>query len=121
MAEPWQTVVLTLLALGAWVAWWLGAVNWAKLWPALARGGWAPAVLLGLVVAAAWARATPGEFLWLGVVRLPNFLGQLLAVAGLAALARFCGWLQGRFHWAPPEVAVEPPADSADGHGHAHH
>ena len=120
MAEPWATLAVVAAVLVVWVAWWLGAVRWANLWPVLARGGWAPAVLLGLVVAAAWSRAAPGEFRWLGLP-LPNFLGQLLAVATMAALALFCGWLQGRLRWSPPEVAVEPPAESHDGHAPAHH
>jgi len=121
MAEPWSTVAAVAAVLIVWVAWWLGAVNWAKFWPVLARGGWAAAVLLLLIVATAWSRAAPGEFRWLGVLALPNFLGQLLAVAALAAQALFCGWLQGRLRWTPPEVAVEPPAETADGHAPAHH
>jgi hypothetical protein len=62
-------------------------------------------------------------FSFLGV---GNFWWQLLAVGLLAALMLFAGWVQERYHWAPQEIAVEPPAhghgegDHGHGDGHAH-
>ena len=112
-------VLLALLPGGLWVAWWLWAVNWNRVWPVLARGGWAPALLLFLMSAAVWSRVDPVPCTSLGVV-LPNFFWQLGCVSALAAVALFCGWLQGRLRWAPAEVNVEPPEASADGHGHHH-
>ena len=109
-------VFTALLPGGVWVAWWLWAVNWKKLWPILADGGWTPAVLLFLMAAVVWSRVDPGPRS-LGFVALPNFVWQLGCVSALAAVALFCGWLQGRLHWEPAEIAVEPPADG-DGHGH---
>jgi hypothetical protein len=124
MADPWPTVarvLLALLSVGLWVVWWLWAVNWNKLWPVLARGGWAPVVLLVLVLSAAWSRITPDDPDYPPFNVLPPFGRQLAAAAALAGLALFCGWLQGRLGWAPAEVAVEPAATAADGHGPAHH
>jgi hypothetical protein len=116
-----------LLALGlqwslllAWVAWWLWGVNWKKAWPVLARGAWAPAVLLLLVSALVWSRLTPSEGSFLGLITVPNFWWQLGAVGLLAALTLFCGWLQGVMDWAPAEISLEPPAPTAH-HGHGHH
>jgi hypothetical protein len=98
-----------LLPLALWIVWWLWAVNWQKLWPVLAQGAWAPAVLLFLMAAVVWSRLQPWRFGW-----------QLGITAALAALALFCGWLQGRLHTTPAEVRIEPPAATDDGHGHSH-
>jgi hypothetical protein len=130
MAEFWDTLgllvsnlwTLLVLLLGlvfrwalviAWVAWWLFAVDWKKAWPVLARGGWAPAVLLVIVTALAWSRldATPteqGDFWW-----------RLAYVSGLAALALVCGWLQGVFGFELPEISVEPVGEHGPGTDHA--
>ena len=83
----------------AWIAWWLWGVHWKKTWPVLAQGAWAPALLLLVLVALAWSQISQG----------PSFLSRLVCVSGLAAIALFCGWLQGVFGWAPAEVQLEPP------------
>ena len=98
-----------LLPLGLWIVLWLWTVNWQKLWPVLAHGAWAPAVLLLLIGAVVWSRIEPWRFIW-----------QLGVVAGLAILALFCGWLQGCFQATPAEVRIDPPAVADHGHGHAH-
>src|SRR5262249_42972354 len=85
----------------AWVAWWLRAVGWRKAWPVLARGGWAPLVLLMIVAALVWSRLAPSTYDDLGFVRIGNFWWQLGAVSLLAGVTLLCGWLQGLFHWAP--------------------
>ena len=126
MNEPLDTltrvgaILIALLPGAVWVAWWLGAVNWKKLWPVLAGGAWAPAVLLLLLAAVVWSRVAPGPLPLLGLGTLPNFVGQLVCVTALAGVALFCGWLQGRLGWRPAEVSVEPPAAESDGHT-AHH
>ncbi len=106
-----------------WCAWWLGGVNWKKAWPMLAAGGWAPVVLLIVIATLVWSRLSPGGCDCLGVV-IPNVWWQLGGVCGLAAVALFCGWLQGFFGWTPSEISLEPPADHDD-HAHgpapAHH
>jgi hypothetical protein len=129
MAEFWDTLgqlvtnLATLLgllstlafrwALGiAWVAWWLFAVDWKKAWPVLARGAWAPVVLLVLVAALVWSRldpspTEPGDFWW-----------RLGGVSLLVAMALVCGWLQGVFGIRPPEISVEPVVAHGAGHEH---
>jgi hypothetical protein len=101
-----------VLGLLLWIIFWLWAVNWKKVWPVLAQGAWAPAVLLLVMAALAWSRMVPGAFAW-----------QLAEVGAAACVALFCGWLQGHFGWTPPEIALEPPpeADHSHGHDHGHH
>ncbi len=113
-------VLTALVSLLLWVVWWLWAVNWKRMGPVLAHGGWAPAVLLLVMAAVVWSRLEPFPCTCLQVVTLPNFLWQLAAVSGLAALALFCGWLQGRLHWTPAEISVDPPDASDDALAHHH-
>jgi hypothetical protein len=102
-----------------WIAWWLGAVNWKKVWPVLAHGGWAPTALLVVIVALAWSRLAPAT--WdLGPRQVPNFWWQFVAVSLGAATALFCGWLQGVIGTHPLEVNLDPPA-AGHGHEHGHH
>jgi hypothetical protein len=115
-------LLVALLPGGLWVAWWLGAVNWTKMWPVLARGAWAPVLLLMAMATAVWSRLAPGDCTCLGFVRVPNFWWQLGGVSTLASTALLCGWIQGRLGWAPPEMSVEPPPEAhGDGHDYGHH
>src|SRR5262245_50181702 len=68
-ALSWSLVI-------AWLAWWLWGVNWKKLRPVLAQGGWAPSVLVLLVCALVWSRVAPSTGNFLGLT-LPNFWWQL--------------------------------------------
>ena len=102
-----------------WVAWWLGAVNWRKVWPILARGAWAPVVLVILLVTLVWSQLAPAPGDLFGA-RLDNFWWQLGDVTLLTLSALLCGWLQGLLGWAPPEINLEPPPGAAVTHGHQH-
>jgi hypothetical protein len=116
--------VLALLLPGAlWCAFWLWAVNWKKVWPVLAEGGWAPVVLLSVVAALVWSRVQPGSCNFLGIFWVPNFWCQMGGVASLVSVAMFCGWLQGLMGYEPMEVSVDPPPAPAHDHGtgHGHH
>jgi hypothetical protein len=97
----------------AWLAWWLLAVNWSKLWPVLARGAWLPVVLLMTVAALVWSQIAPSD--WAGV---PNFWWQLGGVGLLGAVTLLCGWLQGVFGWQPAELSLHPPVATVHAHGH---
>jgi hypothetical protein len=97
-----------------WVVWWLWAVNWKKCWAALAEGAWAPVVLLMFLSALVWSRLDASPCACLGVVSIPNFWWQLGYVGLLAALALFCGWLQGLMNWAPAELDLDPPVHHAE-------
>jgi hypothetical protein len=116
---------LALLALQwalllAWLAWWLWGVNWSKVWPVLARGGWLVLVLLLVTAALAWSQMAPSTCNCVGFTVIPNFWWQLGAVGLLAAATLFCGWLQGVFGWQPAEISLEPPEPAA-GHDGQHH
>jgi hypothetical protein len=118
----WSFGVLlyVLLPVGLWCVWWLCAVDWKRLWPVLARGAWAPLVLLMVVAALGWSRIDPGRFDRLPFLTIPPFWWHLGAVALLTALALFCGYLQGVLRCAPAEVPIEPPAAHAAGTAHPH-
>jgi hypothetical protein len=137
VAEQWQIIVQIITDLGkllvalvqfaghwllliAWVAWWLGAANWKKIWPALGQGAWAPVTLLGVLAALVWSQIAPSSYNFLGLMVVPNFWWQLGAVGLIAAIALFCGWLQDVFIWTPPEISVEPAAHGSHAHGHGH-
>jgi hypothetical protein len=115
---------IALLLIIAWIAWWLWGANWKNIWPALAQGAWVPAVLVILVSALVWSQIAPGDCTCLGFMTIPNFWWQLGEVSMLAALALFCGWLQGYFEWTPAPVEFEPAHghhDHRHGHEHGHH
>ena len=97
--EPMNAMGLwLLLPLGLWVVLWLCAVNWQKLWPVLAQGAWAPAVLLFLICAVVWSRLSPGRFAWqLGIV-------SALAVLACSAVGFKAGLLDAA------EVSVDLPS-----------
>jgi len=101
-----------------WVVWWLFAVDWRKAWAVLARGAWAPVVLLLVIAALAWSRIEPAACDCLGFAPVANFWWQLGGVSLLAAVALLCGWLQGVFGIQPAEVAVEPVVAHGSGHEH---
>jgi hypothetical protein len=116
---PLATVVTFLLPCALWCAWWLWCVNWTKLWPVLARGGWAAAVLFILMGAAVWARLDPRDLAWPGYY-IPAQVWHFGAVTTLALVALLCGFLQRICGWTPPEFPVHPAA-GAHGHDHGHH
>lgn len=123
---PWlyQTywVTLRLLPLIALIAWCLWGINWRKAWPVLAMGGWIPFVLIGIMAAMTWSLVFPRPAQVLGIMTLPNGLWQSCAVALLLCVVLFCGWLQTRLGWYPPEISLEPPAHHGENHhGHDDH
>jgi hypothetical protein len=117
-----MTATMLAILVGVWCAWWLFCVNWKAAWPILARGGWVVVVLFVITAALAWSAIVP-TCDCLGFP-MPAFWWELGSTASLALLALFCGWLQGRIGWLPPEVSFEPPAEThAHGHQgeHVHH
>jgi hypothetical protein len=121
LLAPLVSLMVASLLLIGWIAWWLWAVNWKKLWPVLAEGAWAPVVLLMVGGALAWSQLAPSTCSCLGIVIVPNFWWQLSDVALLAILALLCGWVQGLMHWQPAEISLEPPASPGNDHGHGEH
>lgn len=113
-------LVLPLLPLIAWVAFWLFAVNWTKLRRVLLDGGWVGAVLIGLVAVLAWGMIAPpagGAHHMLGL-SLSNFVGKTVYVTILFCIALLCGSVQLAGFYTPRE---EEPADEEHAPAVAHH
>lgn len=117
----WTALVLSPVIF--WIAWWLFATDWRKFWPTLAHGGWAPVVLLALIVAMALTMVVPLPQSVLGVeVGSPWWQLGAVTIAVLSML--LCGWLQGVLGWQPtepPQLAAAALAEGPGRHGHGHH
>ncbi|MBV9123950.1 MAG: hypothetical protein JO112_11380 [Planctomycetes bacterium] len=137
MTDLWPTVVQLFRDLGillwallsfllhwvlviAWLAWWLWGVNWKKVWPLLASGGWVAGVLLMVLSALVWSQMVPGEWNCFGLFLVANFWWQLGVVCLVTGATLLCGWLQGVFRWTPAEIPLEAPVP-APAAGHDHH
>ena len=77
-------------------------------------------VLLVAVSSLVWSSVDVRSCNCLGFV-LPNFLWHLGSVSALAAVALFCGWLQGVLGLYPVEVSLEPAPAHGHDHAHGHH
>lgn len=95
----------------------LFAVNWQRLWPILREGGVIPLTLLLVLVALVWSQVAPENVSLFGVASIGNFWWQVVVVGLVSSLACLAGWLQERYSWFPPEIALEPQG----AHGHDHH
>jgi hypothetical protein len=113
LAVAWSPLI-------AWVAWWLWAADWRKLWPTLAQGAWLPVVLLSIMVALVWSALTPTSVVVAGLAEVSNFWWQLGAVGLVVGVALFCGWLQILFGWQPAELDLNAELAHAHEHEHAH-
>ena len=100
-------LILQNVLLVVFVAISLFAVNWKKLWPVLAAGGWTGVVFLSLIAALVWCFVEPAPYWY-------RLGGVALVVGG----ALFCGWLQGVMKFMPEEVDLNPTGED---HGHGHH
>lgn len=113
-------VILPWLPLLGWVGFWTFAVNWAKAFPILRRGGCIGILLLMFVAVLVWAAVAPpenGNHLMLGL-SVGNHAGKFIYVTMLTCIALLCGSAQlsgsfGKWGEFPEEPAV-------DDHGHAH-
>jgi hypothetical protein len=89
-------VLLPLLPLAAWVAYWMFAVNWTKLRSALLQGGWVGLVLLGFLAVLVWGTVAPppaGAHQFFGLT-LGNFVGKTVYVTALICVMLLCGSVQ---------------------------
>jgi hypothetical protein len=117
----WQNSNI-LLGLLLWIVWWIWAVNWTKVWPVLAQGAWLGVVLLILLTSMVWSHIDPNPWSVSGIGSVPSVWACLGCVCAFAAVALFCGWLQGVMGWAPAEIELEPAEEHghAADHGHGH-
>jgi len=118
-------VILPWLPLLAWVGFWTFAVNWAKAFPILRRGGFIGILLLMFVTVIVWGAVAPpanGKHLMLGL-SVSNHAGKFIYVTMLTCIALLCGSAQlsgafGRLTEFPAEPAEDDHGHGHDGHGH---
>jgi len=119
-------VILPWLPLLAWVGFWTFAVNWAKAFPILRRGGFIGILLLMFVTVIVWGAVAPpvnGKHLMLGL-SVSNYAGKFIYVTMLTCIALLCGSAQlsgafGRLSEFPEEPAEDDHVHN--GHGHDDH
>ncbi|MCA9079735.1 MAG: hypothetical protein KDA58_04210 [Planctomycetaceae bacterium] len=111
---PWLPLI-------AWIAFWLLAVNWSKLYPALMeRGGIVGVALLGLMTILIWGAIAPpdnGEYALYGL-HVSNFVGKTVFVTGMFVIAAMCASVQLTGVCAPCCLFEEPVVED---HGHDDH
>ena len=123
-------VILPWLPLLAWVGFWTFAVNWAKVFPILRRGGFFGILLLMFVTVIVWGAVAPpvnGKHLMLGL-SVSNYAGKFIYVTMLTCIALLCGSAQlsgafGRLGEFPEEPAEDDHGHNVHGHddhGHGH-
>src|SRR5580693_7322338 len=114
-------VLLPLLPLVAWVAFWTLAVNWTKLRSALLQGGWVGLVLLGLLAVLVWGTVAPpaaGAHQFFGLT-LGNFVGKTVLVTALVCIMLLCGSVQ--LSGACGSLCqFDEPAEDEGHHGDSH-
>jgi hypothetical protein len=115
----WMIQILLIVPYLLWFVFCLLAINWKKMWPTLAEGAWAPAVLVVIFAAILWSQVHAVNVTLFGFLVIGNFWWQLGALGLLTGAALFAGWVQTRYSWTPIEIATEPPAHGP-GHGHEH-
>lgn len=122
-------VILPWLPLLAWVGFWTFAVNWAKAFPILRRGGLIGVLLLMFVAVIVWGAVAPpigGKHFILGLL-VSNHAGKFIYVTMLTCIALLCGSAQLSGAFGKLTEFPEEPADEHHGHGnhghgdHGHH
>lgn len=102
ITAAWDLVIVIVslavpfLPLIAWIAFWLLAVNWVKLFPILARGGWTGLVFTALMMILIWGNIAPPEsgHHHLFGLTVDNFFGKTIYVTGLFCIMLLCGVVQ---------------------------
>ncbi len=114
-------VLLPWLPLLTWVGFWTFAVDWAKAFPILRRGGMFGILLLMFVAVIVWGAVAPpvdGSHVLFGLT-VSNYAGKFIYVTMLTCIALLCGsaQLSGAFG----RLGEFPEVPSDDDHGHGHH
>jgi hypothetical protein len=120
-------VLLPLLPLLAWVAYWTFGVNWTRLRAVLVQGGWVGLMLLGFLAVLVWGTVAPpaaGAHQFLGLT-LGNFVGKTVLVTALICIMLLCGSVQLSGACGSLCRFEEPAADpdhhgTHGGHGDSH-
>lgn len=119
------TLILPWFPLLAWVAFWLLAVNWQKLFPILLRGGLIGVFFMYFLMIMIWGLIAPpegGTHHLLGL-QIGNFVGKTVYVTALFVIAGICASVQmsGAVAALTSFKDEEPEDDHAHGHGHGDH
>ncbi|MEZ6124183.1 MAG: hypothetical protein R3C49_13555 [Planctomycetaceae bacterium] len=114
-------VILPWLPLLAWIAYWSLAVNWAKAYPILQRGGFIGVLLMMALAVIVWGAVAPpieGVHTLFGLT-VSNHVGKFIYVTMLTCIALICGSIQmsGTFGSL---IDFSNEDQAADDHGHAH-
>lgn len=93
-----KSLLLPWLALAAWVAFWMFAVDWSKLRPLIWQrwGSWVGVALTGFVMILVWGSISPptsGTHDILGL-ELSNYVGKTVYVTVLFCIMFLCGSVQ---------------------------
>ena len=117
-------VVLPWLPLLAWVAFWSFAVNWARTFDVLRKGGFIGVLLLMFAAVLIWGAVAPpieGTHTLFGLT-VSNYAGKFIYVTMLTCIALLCGSVQmsGTFG-SLIDFSNEDAAEDDLGHGHDAH
>jgi len=116
LIQPW-------LPLLAWIGFWTFAVNWAKAFPILRRGGIIGVLLLMFVAVLVWGAVAPpvdGKHFMLGL-KVSNYAGKFIYVTMLTCIAFLCGSAQLSGAFGSLEQFADEPTEDDHGHGgHGH-
>jgi len=118
-------VILPWLPLLAWIGFWTFAVNWAKAFPILRRGGMLGVFLLMFVSVLVWGAVSPpvdGNHLLFGLT-VSNYAGKFIYVTMLTCIALLCGSAQLSGAFGKLTEFPEEPMEDDHGHhgGHDNH
>ncbi len=116
-------VILPWLPLLAWIGFWTFAVNWAKTFPILRRGGLIGVFLLMFVTVLVWGAVAPpveGTHFMFGL-KVSNYAGKFIYVTMLTCIALLCGSAQLSGAFGKLCEFPEEPEDDGHGHGHDDH
>jgi hypothetical protein len=126
----WELLLVTgrtfwpYAALLAWIAFWLLAVNWEKIYQVFWSGGWVGMLLLALAFVFIWGIVSPPETTHnlLGL-EVSNFVGKTVKVAALVTIAFLCGAVQLSGACGSLVRFDEPAPEEHDhgDHGHGGH
>lgn len=89
LIAPWWPLI-------AWIAFWMLAVNWQKLYPVISSGGWIAMLLLWFTMILVWGVVAPpadGYHHLLGL-DVENYFGKMIYVTGLFVIMAICGSVQ---------------------------
>lgn len=122
-AVPWLPLIV-------WIAFWLLAVNWPKLYATIERDkvssvmplGIVGILLIGFMAILTWGVIAPpdtGSYDIFGL-HLSNFVGKTVYVTGLFVIAAMCGSVQLSGLVSPWCLLDEPVVEEHD-HGHDDH